>query len=465
MGSSANEGRYKSISIAKMILTFLLPAIVFTIPVNEAFTPAIKLFMAITLCGILMFVFEQFNSMVAAILMVFAYVIFNVAPLEIAMKPWTADITWMTLASIFLVAIVLDTKILERIGYIVLSKVGNSYMGIIFGVALTAVACRLLMGSTAACATVALICYALCQACGFGKSKEAAGIMLMGVIGYLDSDLFLYSPDFFALLPTNMATVIPEITVNYPIMFMDNLIFVPLLFVKALLIGKLCGRQVTNINRQVFVNLKNSLPPIDLKEKKILVVLLALIVYLFTQQFHGYSMMYGFILAPMILCLPGMNVGTPAQLAKANYSFIFFFTGCQAIGQVGAYVGIGDFISATLLPYLVGMGQTTFLVIVWMFAFIMNFLMTPAAEMNAFTVPLAQIVTDMGYAAYPTMYTFFNGISNFVLPYESAWPLFVYSLGLIPMKDFVKVYSCKAILDFVWLITAGFAFWSFIGLM
>ncbi len=232
MGSSANEGRYKSISIAKMILTFLLPAIVFTIPVNEAFTPAIKLFMAITLCGILMFVFEQFNSMVAAILMVFAYVIFNVAPLEIAMKPWTADITWMTLASIFLVAIVLDTKILERIGYIVLSKVGNSYMGIIFGVALTAVACRLLMGSTAACATVALICYALCQACGFGKSKEAAGIMLMGVIGYLDSDLFLYSPDFFALLPTNMATVIPEITVNYPIMFMDNLIFVPLLFVK-----------------------------------------------------------------------------------------------------------------------------------------------------------------------------------------------------------------------------------------
>ncbi len=111
------------------------------------------------------------------------------------------------------------------------------------------------------------------------------------------------------------------------------------------------------------------------------------------------------------------------------------------------------------------MGQTTFLVIVWMFAFIMNFLMTPAAEMNAFTVPLAQIVTDMGYAAYPTMYTFFNGISNFVLPYESAWPLFVYSLGLIPMKDFVKVYSCKAILDFVWLITAGFAFWSFIGLM
>ena len=72
--------------------------------------------------------------------------------------------------------------------------------------------------------------------------------------------------------------------------------------------------------------------------------------------------------------------------------------------------------------------------------------MTPAAEMNAFGGPLAQIASDMGYAVYPTMYTFFNGVSNFVLPYESAWPLFVYSLGLIPMKDFVKVLSYRWVL-------------------
>ena len=85
--------------------------------------------------------------------------------------------------------------------------------------------------------------------------------------------------------------------------------------------------------------------------------------------------------------------------------------------------------------------------------------------MNAFGGPLAQIASDMGYAVYPTMYTFFNGVSNFVLPYESAWPLFVYSLGLIPMKDFVKVYAGKAVIDFVFLVTVGFLFWRLIGIM
>lgn len=458
--------KYKTSDIIKAVLTFLLPIMILFIPTGEVFTPDIKYFMAITLWGILMFVFEQINNMVASILMILAYMVFNVAPMTTVFQPWTADITWMTLSSLFLVAIVLDTRILERIGYVVLSKVGVSYMGVILGVAIMAVVCRLLMGSTAAVSTVALICFALCKACGFGRQRESAGIMLTGVIGYLDSDYFLYSPDFFALLPTNMSTVIPNIVVNYPTMLAHNAVFIVILFVKVLFVGWVCGRKTTAvIKRQAFVDLKNKLPKMDSKEKKILIVLCALIVYLFTQQWHGFSMMYGFILAPMLLCLPGMNVGTKEHLAATNYSFIFFFTGCQAIGQVGAYVGIGDFITATLVPYLTGMSNTVFLIIVWFFAFLLNFLMTPAAEMNAFGGPLAQIAADMNYAVYPTMYTFFNGVSNFVLPYESAWPLFVYSLGLIPMKDFVKVYAGKAVIDFVFLVTVGFLFWRLIGIM
>ncbi|NLB81999.1 MAG: hypothetical protein GX800_10425 [Clostridiaceae bacterium] len=451
--------------IFKIVITFLIPIIILLIPSGEVFTPQIKLFMAITLWGILMFVFEQVNTTVAALLMVFAYVIFNVAPLDVALKPWTAEITWITLACLFLVAIVLDTQIFERIGYEVLCKVGSSYMGIIFGVCITALACRLLMGSTAAVSTVALICLGLCHACGFGKSKEAAGIMLMGVIGYLDADLFLYSPDFFAVLQTNMTSIISDITVNYPIMLKHNIVFLPLLFVKAFVIAKMCGGDAKNIDKQVFRELKSALPPMPANEKKILVALIILIIYLFTNQFHGLPMIYGFILTPLILCLPGVNVGTAEHLAKTNYSFMFFFTGCQAIGAVGAAAGIGAFITATLVPHLVGMSAPVFTMAVWVFAFVANFGMTPAAEMGAFGAPLAQIVVDMGYNPYPTMYAFFNGVSNFILPYESAWPLFVYSLGLIPMKIFVKVYASKAILDFLWLITFGFLYWSFIGIL
>ena len=40
------------------------------------------------------------------------------------------------------------------------------------------------------------------------------------------------------------------------------------------------------MNRQVFVDLKNELPPTTKEEKKIAVVLIMLVIYLFTQQIH-----------------------------------------------------------------------------------------------------------------------------------------------------------------------------------
>lgn len=54
----------------KMFATFLLPLMLTFVPTSEIFTHEIKMFMIITLWGILMFVFEQVPNIVAALLMV-----------------------------------------------------------------------------------------------------------------------------------------------------------------------------------------------------------------------------------------------------------------------------------------------------------------------------------------------------------------------------------------------------------
>lgn len=452
----------------KMATTFLVPIIVACLPTNELFTRNIKFFMAITLWGILMFVFEQVPNMVAVLLMVLAYLIFNVAPIDVVMKPWTMDLTWVAIGSLFLISIVMSTKLLERIGYTVLAKFGKNYISIIFSMLITGLIIRILVGATCALAALAVIMYAVCTSCGWGKSKASAGVMLAGLIGFSDSDLFLFSPDFFAILPAQVSTVIPEVAnLNYPIYLWHNLIFVPIVFVEAFIIAKICGKNIDNtkINKEIFHSLKSQLPPMSTEEKKILLVLLVLVIYLFTQTLHGLPMMYGFLLAPLLLCFPGIKVGTLDNLLNANYAFLFFFTGCQAIGQVAGSVGIGEFINATLVPHLEGVNEPVLCMLIYLFAFLLNFIMTPAAELNAFGVPLAEITTQLDYGIYPVMYSFFNGVSNFILPYESAWPLFVYTFGLIPMADWIKIYSIKAVLCFVWLATLGLFWWNFIGLM
>ena len=77
----------------KMLVTFLLPLMLSFVPVSEVFTHEIKMFMIVTLWGILMFVFEQVPNIVAALLMTLSYIILKVAPIDIVMKPWTMDIT------------------------------------------------------------------------------------------------------------------------------------------------------------------------------------------------------------------------------------------------------------------------------------------------------------------------------------------------------------------------------------
>ena len=47
----------------KWLLTFLIPAAMFLIPTNEDFSSDMRLFLAITLFGILLMAFEFFNQM------------------------------------------------------------------------------------------------------------------------------------------------------------------------------------------------------------------------------------------------------------------------------------------------------------------------------------------------------------------------------------------------------------------
>lgn len=152
--------------------------------------------------------------------------------------------------------------------------------------------------------------------------------MVATVIFYMDANYFIYSPDFISIL-YNAAEPVAKIVPSYPSFFKDNAVFLLGNYLTAAAIGRYCRPTTPLSGREKFEQELAALGRLSVKEWKIIVVLAALVVFLFTHQYHHIDMVYGFIFAPMILYLPGMNVGTQQDLKDVQFSVLFFIIACM----------------------------------------------------------------------------------------------------------------------------------------
>lgn len=450
----------------KWLLCICLSLLIMLIPTNETFTFQMKTFIALTLFAIMLFGFELVDTMVGSLILFFGYIIFQVAPMDVVLKPLTQENPWIMLGSFILVEIVQRTTLLKRIAYFCIIKTGGSYTGLILGIMLIGAILSVLVPSVSVVISLFAIAYGLCKTLNLGVSKASAGIMIAAALSVMDAYYFVYSPAYIAVLYAVVNQAVP-VEPNYITYFLHNAIFVIGFFIKGFIIGRYArpkegfGRN----NKVFFIAERDALGKISKDEKKILAILLLLMVYLFTYSWHGQSMLYGFIVAPILLYLPGINVGTSEDIRNVNYPTVFFIAACMAIGEAATYTGIGEAFSSVVYPLLENTNPFTFLGLLWIIIVCFNFLMTPAAEMATFGVPFAQISMDLGINVYPMMYTFFQGGSNLLFPYEAAMFLVCFGFGMMKMKDFSKIMGIKMVFDFVFLMAAGIPYWMLIGIL
>jgi len=465
----AMEGRYveKSINkttLIKWAISVIVPSCCLFIPTGELFTVTMRNFVMVTVFSIFLFGFEIIDTVVGSLILTFGYVILNVAPMSVTLAPWTGDIPWMMVTGLLLVAIVQRTSILKRVAYFIAIHVGGQYIGIIMGMVTVGMVISLLVPSSSAAIAVIVIAVGLCEALNLRLSLASAGIMVCSLMGFMDAYYFVYSPTYISVLYNAVAVAFP-VQGDYLTFFQHNAVFVIGLYLKAFIIAKICKPKNSVNGKSYFLEQRAQLAPMNTEEKKILFVLIALVIYLLTYTLHGQSMLYGFVIAPVVLYLPGFNVGTSEDVKNINFSPIFFAAACLSIGNVAASIGVGTALSEVLYPLLSQAGSIGFLAIVWIMVVAFNFAMTPVAEMAAFGLPLAQMCADLNIGLYPMMYTFFQACSTLLLPYEAAWWLVMYSFGMFKLVDFVKLMGVKAVFDFAFLMLVGVPYWSFLGIL
>ena len=163
--------------------------------------------------------------------------------------------------------------------------------------------------------------------------------------------------------------------------------------------------------------------------------------------------------------LPGVNLMDDTQLGKLNYKMIFFVAGCMSIGIVATASGSGKWLANVLFPYLAGSSAMYTMIAAWIFGVAINFLLTPLAAMASFTAPIAEVCVKAGFNPLPIVYSYLFGLDQYILPYEFAGLLFVYSYGYISMKALVKVVAIRMAVSGVVMIVVAYPYWKLIGLI
>lgn len=146
LGTISNTKTAKfNISLVKWLVTFLVPVLLYYSPIS--LEPNQKMFLALTLFAVTAWVTEIMPNDAVGMMLPVSYVIFNVAPANVAFSPWFNSVIWMTLGALIMGTAMISTGVCKRIAYWTILRIGGGIKGMMWALALTGVILAVLVPS------------------------------------------------------------------------------------------------------------------------------------------------------------------------------------------------------------------------------------------------------------------------------------------------------------------------------
>ena len=159
------------------------------------------------------------------------------------------------------------------------------------------------------------------------------------------------------------------------------------------------------------------------------------------------------------------KLGQLMILRTPIFPFIMFVTACMSIGATAGSLGIGQMIADIALPMLEGRSVTFVLVFMWLLCMLVNFILTPLAIGATFAVPLTQIALSLGINPEVMWLTICHGYDQILLPYEYPLYMLFFSFNLVYLKDFIKLFGIKIVVNLIFFVCILLPYWNLIGFM
>ncbi|KAF1295991.1 hypothetical protein BAU15_14055 [Enterococcus sp. JM4C] len=448
------------------LISLCVPLGVSFIPTSDAFTPSLRLFLVITLFVILIIALELLPRLISAVLLPSLYMISGLVSGEVAFQSWTSTTVWMVLGGLIFSNILDETGLLKRIAYFVILKCGGTYAGAVFGCFFIGIILNLITFCNGWLVAAALV-YGVCKAMDLKPSKESSLLCFAGTLGATGCTVCLYYPGYYSMLEVAVREFVPDYRMNMFTSFAYNGYFMIWCVLSILILMKVYKTKdlKINVSKKLFTEKYQQLGKMSTKEKIAVGMIVLLLMYLFASSLLGLPAAYGFMIIPFLMFLPGIGIGKPKTLESLNYPMVFFVASCLGIGIVGAHVGFGDFLTGIAVPLLAGQSTLVVLVAFILMGMVANFFMTPYAMLGGLAIPFAQIAVQLGINPLVACMCLLYSCEVLFLPYESAGNLIMYGYGMMPMKDFIKQMTLKAVIMLVGFVVVMYPMWHLTGLM
>lgn len=454
--------------LVKWLITIGVPLILYLIPENGAYNHNMKFFLMVTLCGILMIAFELVHLMAVSMLFPIGYMVTGLVPMEVAYSAWLQTMPLVVVGGYMIANVLGRIGLLKRMAFWCFIKVRGSYYGLLYSILFVGIILNTVTGGNA-WVMMAAFTFGLCQAFELGKSIDSAIIMLVGALSAGASCVFIYTPYFMGLLYNGANSTLPEGAAPYSASWVEFFIqMLPYaLFVLAFVwvLPKIFKPTKTLPSLEYYKAEYEKLGKMSRDEKIGAGMMVVLIVFMMTGQWHGIALDWAFIVIPWFMYFPGIKIANDEDVKNVDFSMVFFCIACLSIGIASGYLGIGEQVANLLVPILKPLSSNVVMVAIYAVAVVLNFLLTPFAILAGFSEPIAQVAAGLGLNPVGALYSLYIGCDQVLMPYEYLTYLIFYAFGLIKLKDFMKILGLKMALVTVLVAVVMVPWWHFVGVL
>ncbi|MEE0510453.1 MAG: SLC13 family permease [Peptococcaceae bacterium] len=456
--------------IISWFITCLIPLFLLLIPCTETYSLAIKKFCAITLFFIIALAFDLLDAYIVGIGMPLLYILTGVCNYATAFSGWTNSTTMLVLTS-FIFANALDRiGLLKRLGLSLVLKLGGSFDRTMWALLFTGMIITFITFCNCYIINIALG-YAIYKSFDLKPTdRESVVVLLVTIASGCTSQLFSYNVLLASVLQSSVQTVIPQYSFRWYEICLYNLpimLFSILLVFFALKWAKRKNSQALDIHASKLYCQKAyiSLGSISTAEKKAVVILILIMLYLFTQPLHKLDIAYAFMLGSIICFLPFIKIGDFQDLSRVPWGTMFLVFAFLGIGSAATATGFTEILSQNLSPLISHAGMTGSVYITFLFGVLANLILSPFAMCSMLTIPIAQYCADLEFNILPHLLALYQSCDVIFLPYE--WPayLIAFSFGFVNMSTMIKTISIKAIFEIIFICIIVIPLWHIIGLI
>ncbi len=451
--------------ILKWVLSLGLGIIIWFIPLG--ISNELQKFFAISVSFIVMVALDLMPTLLISMVLPCVYMLAGIADASTALQPWTNTLMYLVTAGMIFANVMTDCGLMKRLALWFLRKCGNSFNVLVYGLFFVC----LFMACISFCQAWLLmltLAIALCKAMGYGPKEKPTLVLCMAAFcGSLASTVYTYNPAYVPFLDSAVKSIDPNATYVWyqTYIYMAPYILICLLFL--FILTKIYKTKNYNVEggKEYFDGEYKKLGKVSTREKKAAVSLVFLLLFIVTSSFHGLATLYGFIAAVVYLFLPGIDVGRIESVTKINMGTIAFMVACCSIGTVGSALGFDTLVTNLLSSLLKDAGPFKVLYTIFGLGTVGKLVMTPLALLSCLATPIAQLGQQLGINPLGALNALHLSTDMYVMPYQNAWTMAFFAMGMIEFKDFIKVNVIRVVMLAVGLGILFIPWWIVLGVL